>query len=138
MSLSTPAVRAPRGDLSRGRLVLSLGGGRRGRIGGIVRAVLVVAAFGAGVGVSQLCGLVQGLVHRPMHAKEPLAAPPGQAPGSTDPAPPSPALDQARLELRLAAAHGQELERQVDTLNQRLREAQEALTFFRKTRDARP
>lgn len=44
-------------------------------------------------------------------------------------------LDQARMALAMAQARGLELERQVDTLNQRLRETQEALAFFRKTRD---
>ena len=46
-------------------------------------------------------------------------------------------LDQARMALAVAQARGQELERQVDALNQRLREAQEALAFFRKTRDGK-
>ena len=46
-------------------------------------------------------------------------------------------LDQARMALAMAQARGLELERQVDTLNQRLRETQEALAFFRKTRDGK-
>ena len=41
------------------------------------------------------------------------------------------------MALAMAQARGLELERQVDTLNQRLRETQEALAFFRKTRDAK-
>ena len=45
--------------------------------------------------------------------------------------------EQARLALRVAEARGQELERQVDALNQRLREATEELTFFRKAREGR-
>ena len=47
------------------------------------------------------------------------------------------ALDEARLALQLSEARGKELERQIDTLNQRLRESQEELTFFRKSRDAK-
>ena len=46
-------------------------------------------------------------------------------------------LEQARLTLSLSEARGQELERQVDALNQRLREAQDELTFFRKTREGK-
>lgn len=45
--------------------------------------------------------------------------------------------EQARLALRVAEARAQELERQVDALNQRLREATEELTFFRKAREGR-
>jgi hypothetical protein len=44
-------------------------------------------------------------------------------------------LEQAQLKLRMAEAHSQELERQVDGLNQRLREVQDQLTFFRKARE---
>ena len=46
-------------------------------------------------------------------------------------------LEQARLGLRVAEARGQELERQVDTLNQKLNESQDELTFFRKAREGR-
>jgi chromosome segregation ATPase len=46
-------------------------------------------------------------------------------------------LDQARLALRLSSARSQELERQVDALNQRLRESTEELTFFRKAREGK-
>lgn len=42
-------------------------------------------------------------------------------------------LEQSRLTLGLSESRGKELERQIDTLNQRLRESQEELTFFRKT-----
>ena len=46
-------------------------------------------------------------------------------------------LEQARLALRVAEARGQELERQVDSLNQKLTESQDELTFFRKAREGR-
>ena len=46
-------------------------------------------------------------------------------------------LEQARLTLSISEARGQELERQVDALNQRLREAQDELTFFRTTREGK-
>jgi chromosome segregation ATPase len=47
-------------------------------------------------------------------------------------------LEQAQQRLRLAEAHGSELERQIDTLNQRLLKAQEEVAFIRKARDGRP
>lgn len=46
-------------------------------------------------------------------------------------------LDRATLALRMADARSQELERQVDALNQRLRESNEELTFLRKAREGR-
>jgi hypothetical protein len=46
-------------------------------------------------------------------------------------------LEQSRLGLRMAEARGQELERQVDALNQRLRESNEQLAFLRTARDGR-
>jgi septal ring factor EnvC (AmiA/AmiB activator) len=42
-------------------------------------------------------------------------------------------LEQARLALGLAQAHGAELERQIDTLTQRARQCQEELVFFRQS-----
>jgi hypothetical protein len=41
-------------------------------------------------------------------------------------------LEQGRLALSLSEARSHELERQIDALNQRLRECQEELAFFRK------
>ena len=46
-------------------------------------------------------------------------------------------LEQARLAQRLADARGHELERQVDSLNQRLTQSQDELTFFRKAREGK-
>ena len=46
-------------------------------------------------------------------------------------------LDQSLMTLRLTEARGQELERQIDALNQRLRECQEELTFFRQAKDGK-
>ena len=46
-------------------------------------------------------------------------------------------LEQARLTLSVSEARGQELERQIDALNHRLRETQDELTFFRKTREGK-
>jgi len=41
------------------------------------------------------------------------------------------------LQLRVSDARSQELERQIDALNQRLRECQEEVAFFRKTREGK-
>ena len=46
-------------------------------------------------------------------------------------------LDQSRLALRMSEARGQELEHEIATLIQKLRECQEELTFFRKARDGK-
>lgn len=59
------------------------------------------------------------------------------APALPDQRPTQEMLEQARLSLQLSQAHSHELERQIDGLSQRLREAQEELTFFRKARDAK-
>lgn len=42
-------------------------------------------------------------------------------------------IEQLRLELGVAQAHGAELERQIDTLTQRGRQCQEELVFFRQS-----
>jgi TolA-binding protein len=46
-------------------------------------------------------------------------------------------LEQAQMGLRVAEARGQELERQIDALNQKLTESQDELTFIRKAREGR-
>lgn len=46
-------------------------------------------------------------------------------------------LEQGRLTLGMAEARSHELERQIDALNQRLRESQDELTFFRQARDGK-
>jgi hypothetical protein len=46
-------------------------------------------------------------------------------------------LEQSRLTLRMAEARGQELERQIDALNQRLRDSNEQLAFLRTAREGR-
>jgi len=47
-------------------------------------------------------------------------------------------LDEARSALRLARAHGQELEHQIDALNQRVRDTTVELTFVKKAREGKP
>ena len=99
---------------------------RRGRWILLV-AVLVVGAFAAGAALGEL-----------LREKAP---PPAVV---RAPAPPTPEqqqlrqqLEQARMALRLAESRGQELERQIDALNQKLTESQDELTFFRKAREGR-
>lgn len=46
-------------------------------------------------------------------------------------------LDAALASLRIAQAHGGELERQIDALQHRLQAAQEELTFLRQARETR-
>ena len=46
-------------------------------------------------------------------------------------------LEQITMTSSVAQARSVELERQIDALNQRLRETQEELAFFRKTRDGK-
>ena len=46
-------------------------------------------------------------------------------------------LEQSRQKLRMSESRGQELEREIATLIQKLRESQEELTFFRKARDGK-
>lgn len=45
--------------------------------------------------------------------------------------------EQLNMTLSVAQARSVELEKQIDALNQRLRETQEELAFFRKTRDGK-
>ena len=46
-------------------------------------------------------------------------------------------LEQARMGSRLSEARSHELERQIDSLNQRLTESQDELAFFRKAREGK-
>jgi phage shock protein A len=102
---------------------------QRGARRWLVRAVLLLAAgtAGAGVGVVALDPALALL--QPAPAADEVAA---------QIQPLRHEIDQSRLALRLATARSQELERQVDALNQRLRESTEELTFFRKARESRP
>jgi hypothetical protein len=94
----------------------------------LLRSTLVVVAFVAGAGV--------GVVAR--DSMPTLVQPaPVVADASAEIQPLKQQLDQARLALRLSSARSQELERQVDALNQRLRESTEELTFFRKAREGK-
>ena len=119
--MSTP-VRAEPNPLARIRLELSAGRGR----GWIAWCALVAAALVIGAAADRLCW--SGQV---------AAAVPGEASALRQLPALRQSLEQAHLQLRVAEARGHELERQIDTLNQRLRECQEELGFFRKARDGK-
>jgi hypothetical protein len=116
-----PAWRHASKDLARTPLVLAAGGASRGRIrwwGGMLTALLVGAA------ASHFYGSEQSGQGQTVALKDLQQAEQG--------------LEQARLQLRLAEAHGAELERQIDALNLRLRKTEEELAFFRHARDVKP
>ena len=87
-------------------------------------SALAAIAFAAGFGAHEL------LREPPAKVVVPASAGP-----SPELAPLRQQLEQAQLALRVAEARGQELERQVDSLNQKLTESQDELTFFRKARE---
>jgi septal ring factor EnvC (AmiA/AmiB activator) len=118
--MSNPSARATPNPLTRIRLVLSPGAAWRGRVGW---SVVVVAALLAGAAAGHFLW-IDGPVALPDSG-----APLQQLKTSQH------ALEQSRLQLRAADARSQELERQIDAFNQRLRECQEELTFFRNARD---
>ena len=119
--MSSPLRVAPN-RLAHIRLELSSGGRRRGWI---VGCLLVAAAL--------LIGAAAGRLFR----IEPVDPQPGEAAALHQLQTLRQALDQSRLQLRVSDARSHELERQIDTLNQRLRECQEELGFFRKARDGK-
>jgi septal ring factor EnvC (AmiA/AmiB activator) len=109
-------------DLARTRLVLSAGRPARGWLsrGATLVAALLVGASGTHLYWSERVGPLQQ-----------------QAASLNDLQQSRQALEQSRLQLRVSGARSQELERQIDALNQRLRECQEEVTFFRKARDGK-
>ena len=98
---------------------------RSGRLA-VAIALLVAGAFAAGFGADEL------LPDRaPAVAARPPAVPVGELVTLRQ------QLEQSRMGLRVAEARGQELEKQIDTLNQKLTESQDELTFFRKAREGK-
>jgi uncharacterized protein HemX len=109
-------------DLARARLVLSPGGTRRGwvaRCAWLIAALLVGAAtshfyWSQRIGpLRQQAVALQDLLQREQ------------------------ALEQSRLALRMSEARSRELERQIDALNQQLRESQQEVAFLRKAREGK-
>lgn len=120
-------ARAATRDLTRLGLVL-VPRAVRGRWQG--RVLLVLAGALAG-------GAAHPLYDAAMAARVPSAAHPA-ASAASGPSPMQQQLEQSQLTLRVAESRSQELERQIAGLVQQLRECQEELTFFKKTRDGRP
>jgi septal ring factor EnvC (AmiA/AmiB activator) len=119
--MSSPSARATPNPLTRIRLVLSPSAAWRGRVGWgvvVVAALLAAAAAGHfvwrddGSAVLPDSGVALQQLKTLQHA-----------------------LEQTRLQLRAADARSHELEHQIDSFNQRLRECQEELAFFRNARD---
>ena len=119
--MANPSARATPNPLTRIRLVLSPGAARRGRVGW---AAVVVVALLAGAAAGHF---VQIDAARP--------APPDSGAALQQLKTLQHALEQTRLQLRAADARSHELERQIDSFNQRLRESQDELAFFRNARD---
>jgi len=109
-------------DLARARLVLSNGRGGRAWV---VWCGLLVAAFIGGAAAGHF------------YWQQRLGPLQQQGEALKELAPLRQGIEQARLLQRVADGRSQELERQVDALNQRLRECQEELTFFRKAHDGK-
>jgi septal ring factor EnvC (AmiA/AmiB activator) len=108
------------------RVGLTLAPRRRSGRRAVATAILVAAAFAA--------GLAAGDVLRepaPAVVVRPTAAPTAELMQLRQ------QLEQAHMGLRVADARSQELEKQIDALNQKLTESQDELTFFRKAREGK-
>jgi hypothetical protein len=116
---------APKATRKLTRVGLTLAPRRRSglRIAAIV--LLVAGAFAAGFGAEEI------LPNRAAPVVGPAPAPIAELATLRQ------QLEQARMGLRVAEARGQELEKQIDALNQKLTESQDELTFFRTAREGR-
>ena len=118
-------ARAVTRDLTRLGLVLTPGV-VRGRW--VARCALVALGVLAGAAAIRVYDETQASRTAPLSVASP----------ATDAAAPlKQQLEQSQLTLRVAESRSQELERQIATLVQQLRESQEELTFFKKTRDSK-
>jgi hypothetical protein len=117
---------APQATRDLARVGLTLAPRRRSGRGAVVAAALVVAAFGTGLGAGELLR-----ERAPAVVVRAPAAPTGELVQARQ------QLEQARMALRVADARGEELEKQIDELNQKLTESQDELTFFRKAREGK-
>ena len=118
---------APRASRDLARIGLTLAPQRRSGRGVAAAALIAAAAFAAGYGAAEL----------PRAHAAPVA-PPALAPGpSAETVQLRQQVEQARMSLRVADSRSQELERQIDTLNQKLAESQDELTFIRKAREGK-
>jgi uncharacterized protein HemX len=117
---------APQATRDLARVGLTLAPQRRSGRGALVAALLVAAAFGAGLGAGEL-----------LRERAPAVVVRVPAAPSAELVQARQQLEQARMELRVADARGEELEKQIDALNQKLTESQDELTFFRKAREGK-
>ena len=118
-------ARAVTRDLTRLGLVLTPGV-VRGRW--VARCALVVLGVLAGAAAIRVYDETQSARTAPLSVA---------APATDTAAPLKQQLEQSQLTLRVAESRSQEQERQIATLVQQLRESQEELTFFKKTRDGK-
>jgi len=96
-----------------------------------------------GRGAMALAGLLVGAAAASQYREVALPAMPPPRSGTAQPRPQlqlqlQQRLEQGLLNLRVSEARGAELEHQIATLIQQLRECQEELGFFRKARDGKP
>jgi len=117
---------APQATRDLARVGLTLAPRRRTRWRALAAGVFVAAAFAAGLGTGELWR-----ERAPAVVVRAPAAPTGEGVQLRQ------QLEQARMELRVAEARGEELEKQVDALNQKLTESQDELTFFRQAREGK-
>jgi uncharacterized protein HemX len=109
-------------DLARVPLVLSAGSSRGGKL---LWCALVVIAFAAGAGGGYFYWMEQlGVLQQNTQATKDIQ-------------PLRQSLEQSQLQQRVSDARSKELERQIDTLNQKLRDLEEEATFLRKARDGK-
>ena len=120
--MSNPPARGPTHDLTRIGLVLSH---PRARRAWLARGALVIG------------GVLVGAAAATFYAAQPHGDPQSQAAATQDRQQLQHTLEQNQLTLRMAEARSQELERQIESLIQQVRECREELTFFRKARDGK-
>ncbi len=122
--MSTGFGRRASQDLARVGLTLAPRRGSGRRV--LALSLLAIAAFAAGVGAGEL-------VHEqtPAIVVRAPAAPPAELVQLRV------QFEQARMGARVSDARSHELERQIDTLNQKLTESQDELSFFRKAREGK-
>jgi hypothetical protein len=113
------------------RVGLTLAPERGSARGFVAVSLLVAAACAGGFGASELTRGDLLREREPARAAATPAAPNGELMALRQ------QLEQAKMALRVADARSQELERQIDTLNQKLTEASDELTFFRKAREGK-